>query len=291
MTAQPAEEMWSRTTASTSSSDGFTVTNRFVKAYSVVCDPTDDQDVALTAPNIPLRGDLLPGTSQMRVTDKQADRISPIFWITTVTWTGESGPSGVDDAPWNQPPVQSWDNVISQEVIDEDRHGKPIVNAVGTPIEGITIPVVDWILRIEKNYRTINLPALHIYLHSVNSDIIPTSLGPFGPGLAKLQRFRPEPQFNDSGVVTFWKVNAEIGFRYPWRTEARKSWWPRRLNEGYKFRTVDGRVINALDDNQANVSRPILLRPDGRPANNPNESQPVEVDAFIPLPYRALGLL
>ena len=290
MAVGPAIRMWSRTNASLQSQEGLTRNGRIDYAYSVVCDVTDDEDAVMTAPDMPLLGDRWRVNSQMRVKNKVAQQVSPIFWIVQVTYEGEFGPGGAGSDPVLEQPKEEWDHIATTEAIDEDRHGKAIATANGELIHGVTETLYDWVVRIERNYATLDMFNLHRYMRSVSSDSVVTKLGTFPPGTAKLIKFKPKPMF-DEVVGGYWKVNAEVAFRFPYNVPATQAWWPRRRHEGFMVRQADGVTIrHAVDDGHDKVSTPVSLKLDGKFEPDATVGHFVTFDIPTPLPYAALGL-
>jgi hypothetical protein len=294
MTVSAAEEMWSRSRGSISSQDGgrnkkATIT----KGYSVTMDPTDDVTDIAEAAGLPDIGELYPGSSQIRVVDKQPERISPNYGIAIIKWEGEIGPDGLGDSPTGIPPTVKWGTISSDEPIDEDINGRPFANTVGEPVIGLTAKVFDRVAFIERNYAfgAFNLAQLQAYYHAYNSDNIITTAGMFGPGLARLTRFDPEEVFaQEAPGGGYWKVQAEVTFRFPYRVQPLHAWWKRFRNEGFKMRNDLGRVINAPDENGDPVTSPILLKVDGTREPNDRNAHFVEQTELTALPYSALGL-
>lgn len=296
MTAQQAIKMWSRHDASVESSDGKKYTASARETYQVLCDVGDGPSEILSAPGLPSLHDRFPGTSQVRVISKIPTQISPIFWHVDVGYKGEFGPGGSGDSPLNQPPTIRWGKVESDEPVDEDLAGKAIVTANNEPIEGVTKKINDLTVTITRNYAGIDMAATHEYLHSVNSDRFLN----FSAGVAKLVDFSAEEKVSER-VGGYWEVTATIQFRYPYRTTPQKAWYARVLHQGFKVKIPivgpvqpgkpDYRIINAVDANMQDLTRPVLLKSTGYEETNPNAAHWLELQIYKPLPYNDLGLL
>ncbi len=287
MTVQAAERMWSRDSSSLSTDDGKNKTLTISEGYSVVADPTDKTLDVYSAPDLPFVDDLYPGTLGIYCKKKTPRRISPIYWIVHVEWEGEIGNGGLQDHPVNKPPILSWGHVEEEIEIDEDVNGNPIATAAGERYQGVTKKVHDITLNVKRNYWTIDIPATHAYLHSVNGD----TFAGFEPGLGRMTAFDATEKF-DQNKSGYYEVSATIQFRYPYRTTPARAWWRRILHEGYYVRTagVDDPPTRAVRQGSP-VVQPVLLNSAGYLL--PDGDDPVwkEFEIYHPLPYQALGLL
>lgn len=296
MTAQTAVKMWSRHDAAVESDDGKKYTSTARETYQIVCDVGDTVGTILAAPGLPRLHDIYPGAAQTRVVAKTPRQISPIFWHVDVAYKGDFGPNGAEDSPLNQPPTIKWGKIESDELVDEDLSGKAIVTVNNEPIEGVTKKISDLTVTITRNYAALDLPATHEYLHSVNSD---NFLG-FAPGVARLVAFDAEEVIAQR-IGGYWQVTAGFQFRYPYRTTPQKAWYARLLHQGFKVRIPivgpvqpgqpNYRIINAVDSNGQELTRPILLKSTGFEETNPQMAHWLEWQIYKPLPYNALGLI
>jgi len=310
MTVEAAEEMWSRTKLSLQSPDGRRRKIRITKGYTVVTEPDDKIEDVLEAESLPKIMDLYPDSKQIRVTKVDPQKVSPIYYIVLVNYEGEVEGQNFASDPVDTPPTIRWRNVITEEEIDTafDENDLeqivPIATLNHEPVRGITERVVDWVALIERNYSygAFDLPSIHNYLRSVNSDSIITNLGTFAPGVARLTRFEPEEVTSETsgGYV---KVHAEVTFRYPYNTTAERAWWKRYLHQGYIMRVrpngapADGtsdRFVNAKEGNNNRSLKPIYLDEEGFPIPDPTDPLTPphwrEQPTLFPLPYSALGL-
>lgn len=284
MTVQTATKMWSRHDAGLQSERGQRFKANIREAYQVVCDATDTLRDVSNAPGLPSLGTLYPGFSQIRVTDMAPRQVSPIYWIVEVTYSGNYGPGGVTDSPLNERPQIRFGKIESDEPVDQDYNGAPIVTVNGESIEGVTKKISDVTISIQRNYAGIDLAATYQYLDSVNSD---TFLG-FAPGVVRLTDFSAEEVYS-AEQGGYWRVNAGFQCRWPYNTTPQKAWWARVRHEGFMVNT--GSVIqHAVVEGQP-VSKPVLLKSDGTIEPNKNNAIWLEFQLYQPLPYNALGLI
>lgn len=297
--------MWSKPTTSATASDNFRKYQiKLQRAYQCVTSPDETESGVYNGTD--LQGNQLPQLGARFGLDypfAYADNISierpsPILWIVTVDYTGELGPgdSNNENNPLFAPPRIDWDDVESEQEIDEDFDGNPIQTINGEPIEGVKALIPDQTVAIKRNMLLFNPYVQARYRRAVNSDIF---LG-WPPGTAKLMKLSASNVPNDQGG--YWEVSAQIQFRYPYRTTPEKAWYSRVRHEGYYERVeLSGpgavtKVVRAVDSNKEPVTKPVLLDQSGFriPGVEPGEQQTahwLEFKLYDSLPYSALGLL
>lgn len=276
--------MWSRHDGTVTAEGGRKYKATIREAYQVICDPEDTFRDVSNGPGVPLLNDLYPGSSQIRVVSRTPRQVSPIFWIIEITYEGSFGPLGISQSPLQERPTIKWGKIESDEPVDQDFNGSPIVTVNGEPIEGVTKKISDVTCTIQRNFAAISLPATYQYLHSVNSD---TFLG-FAPGVVRLTDWSAEEQFAEE-IGGYWRVTAGFQMRWPYNTTPAKAWWARVLNQGYQIK-VGGEIQMATYKGQP-VSKPVLLKTDGTIETNNANAVWLEYQLYQPLPYNALGLL
>jgi hypothetical protein len=297
--------MWSKPTTSASASDNFRKFQiKLQRAYQCVTTPDETESGVYNGTD--LQGNQLPQLGARFGLDypfAYADNISierpsPILWIVTVDYTGELGPgdSNNENNPLFAPPRIDWDDVETEQEIDEDFDGNPIQTINGEPIEGVKALIPDQTVSIKRNMLLFNPYVQARYRRAVNSDIF---LG-WPPGTAKLMKLSASNVPNDQGG--YWEVSAQIQFRYPYRTTPERAWYSRVRHEGYYERVelsgpgAGTKVVRAVDSNKEPVTKPVLLDESGFriPGVEPGEVQTahwLEFKLYDSLPYAALGLL
>lgn len=288
MAAGPALEMWSKQTGNAASPDGKQRTIAMQRAFTVTLDPADPLEIAYLSSGLPLVGNPYPGTLFVICRSLDVSRMAPSLAMVTASYSGEIGEGGASSSPIANETIVTYRGQITDELIDQDINGKPIVTANGEPIEGISERIPDHVATIEKNFASINLPAISAYLRSRNSD---TFLG-FAPGTARLWEYSASNVISD-GVAGFWKVQATIVFREPYNTTPDKAWWKRVRHEGVLVRsTPTSQPQIAFDPvTKTPVTRPVLLKADGTRETDPDNAHWLEFETTLELPYAALGLL
>ena len=287
MTVQTATRMWSRTGGSISTTDGRDRSATVREGYQVVCDPADDVSEILDAPGLPRLEQTYSGTAAIFCKRKSPTQVSPILWTVDVDWEGEFGPSGSESHPINNPAEIEWSDVETDEPIDEDFDGSPIVTVNGEPISGVTIKIADQVLTIEKNFLAINTAAIASYRRATNSD---TFYG-WAPGTARMIGFTAKRAFVRSTppIDEYWNVSARFQFREPYQTTADKAWYARVRHEGY-FVKVGAKIVHATDDRKEKVSKPVLLKSDGTRETVNANAHWLEIKRYDSLPFNSLGL-
>jgi hypothetical protein len=285
--------MWSKQVGTAESPDGKMRIITMQRAFTITLAATDRLEVAYQAEGLPLVNELYPGTSFVILRKLSPSRISPILVLMVAEYSGEIGPGDITSSPIDNDVIISWRNASTDEAIDQDWNGNPIVTVNGEPIEGISERVSDQVATIERNFLAVNLAAVSAYLKSVNSDLY---LG-FPPGTGRLMDYTAQNIIQD-GVAGFWKVSATIQFREPYNTTPDKAWYKRVRHEGYMVRATPGAKPQIAWDEPSKtpVTKPILLAADGTRLPIPADATQVtahwlEFQTLGALPYNALGLL
>lgn len=292
MSISSVVKMWSRNESNAVVRANFrTMDVTFKEAYQVVCsyDSTVLDVYAAVDPTtgvrMPLRGEPFPGVDTVYAKSVSPKQISPIFWIVDCEYVGEVGPSG-DDSPLNSPPVIDFDDIETEEEIDEDFDGYPIINANYEPIEGVRVGIPDLVMNISRNYASYSTYTQAMYRRAVNSD----SFFNWPAGTARITKLRARQVNTDT--LGYWRVDASIRFRYPYRTTSAKAWYSRMRHQGFYERlTPGGVIVRAVDGNKEPVTKPILLKENGTRETNPNNAYWLEIKKYDSLPFNALGLL
>jgi len=288
MAAGPAIEMWSRQNGTAESPDGRQRILTMQRAFTVTLGAADPLEVVYQSAGLPLVGDLYPGSFAIDCKTLTPERVSPIMAIVTANYSGESGPSDPSSSPIDLPYSIVWGGVTTDEAIDEDWNGKPIVTKNGEPIEGLTERITDDTVTIERAFLSVNRYALRAYRRATNSD---TFLG-WPPGTARIIDDEARAVFV-GGVIKYWHVRATIQFREPFRTTPARAWYKRVRHEGILVRdTPSGKPHVAWDEKaKTPVTKPVLLKADGTKETNPEAAHWLEFQTLGSLPFNALGLV
>jgi hypothetical protein len=208
--------------------------------------------------------------------------------MVTVTYSGEVSPRDNNGTPIETTVKVTWNATVTDEAIDEDWNGLPIVTKNNEPIEGLTEKLADDVVTIERNFLTVNRYALRQYRRATNSD----TFLEWPPGTARIINDEATATFVD-GIAEYWTVRMSIQFREPFNTTPEKAWWKRVRHEGVWVRdTPSDEPYHAWDlKTKTPVSKRILLKEDGTRETDPENAHWLEFQTLGSLPFSALGLL
>lgn len=293
MSILSVDKMWSRSSSDAGYTDKFRKLDvSFTEAYQVLHDPNEPKLNVYQADGIPTAGTPYPGFTFVLVQGASIESLSPILSIVTVKYSGEAGlqgKPGSSPSPLFSPPKIDWDDVETEEDVDEDFNGSAIVTANYEPIVGIKRPIADQTVTIRRNFASFNPYIQARYRQAVNSD---TFLG-WPPGTARITKLSASNVLDtDFG---YWEVTASIQFRYPYRTTPDKAWYKRTLHQGFYERVdIAGggfRIVRAADKEKKPVTKPVMLDASGYRLADGGVPHYLEFQIFDSLPYNALGLI
>ena len=289
-----ATKMWSKDDFDVTATKGLRKKARITEAYQITCPPNYSKVEVSAIAGIPATGSVYISEDSnggaialptIRCKTRSFQKLGPIYWIATLKYEGEFGDAGPDAAATATRPIISWTDTETDEAIDQDWDGNPIVTANGEPIEGVTMKIADNVLTVERNYRFFSPWLTSQYRHSVNSD----TFASYPAGTGRMTRFSAKQAWDedDNG---YWQVSASIQFRYPYNTTPERAWYARVRHEGY-YERVSGDIVRAVDDNKEPTTKPVLLKTDGTRETNSENAHWLEFKRYQPLPYNSLGLL
>lgn len=222
-----------------------------------------------------------------RIKDIARKQVSMNYWTATVTYKTPAFDSQNpnDQAPWNQPATVDADDSSVDGALDEDINGNPIVTANNEPIEGLTRPFSDFVLRIRKNFLYFTSAGYYTYKDAVNSDVY---LG-FPPGVLRVTGLTAQELIHDN--QRYAAVTAMVTARKPYRTTYERAWWARVRHEGYYVRESAGSdvIYHALDSLGQKVSKPVLLDADGVRVPDGGSAHWLEFEIFESVPLSGMG--
>lgn len=297
MPVTSVDEMWSRSNSDAKLTDKFRKFEiSFTRAFQVLHTVDTTKLEIYQASGIPAAGSSYPGFPFCFADQAQVQQISPVYHIVTVNYTGEmgasggnGGPTGGAPSPLFAPPKIDWDDVETEEDVDEDFDGNPIVTKAFEPIQGIKRPIPDQTVTIRRNFPFFNPYIQARYRQAVNSD---TYLG-WPAGTGRITKFSASNVADP--VFGYWEVTATIQFRYPYRTTPDKAWYKRVRHEGfYELVNVTGggtRVVRSVDTDKKPVTKPVLLDANGYRLPDGDPPHWLEFKIFDSLPFGALGLI
>jgi len=284
VTILEVKKAWSRTGADATTNDGQTFRLTIEEGYQIThsADATDIE--IMSANDLPLITSKHPDCYAICKRIGPLSKLGPIYSIVGVGYEGQFGPGQLNDHPINKRPEYTWSDTTSNESIDSDWNGNPIITANGEPIQGGTMEIADQTLTVTRNFALFSPWVTHQYRHSVNSD----AFASYPPGTARLVGFSATKEYSND--FEYWSVNARIQFRYPYNTTPARAWWLRVRHEGFQERK-NGVIVRALDKRGDPEPRPVMLRLNGTRETNETLAYWLEFQRYQSLPYAALGLL
>jgi hypothetical protein len=280
MTVVNVTKMWSKNGGSLSSARLSAIDQIWsnTEGYQVLTTIGTQEDEVVAAVGIPRIGDQHSTGIESYCESVDADEVSPIFWMVTVSYRGVPNDDAVE---------VEWTDTTTTEPIDRDITGRAIMTVNLEPVDGLSMDVNDQIVVIRRKFLTINTAGIAAYRRSTNSD---TYLG-WAPGTARLVGFSAKNRFAYNGIQELWDVTARIQFREPYaNTTPAEAWYKRWRHEGLYIK--DGSIIRRATDGQGQeVVKPVLLKLDGTQETDPDAAYFFHSQVYGSLPYSALGLI
>lgn len=234
------------------------------RGFTVVFDTRDNPIqrplLANEAPGVPHYGEFHPYSSYLWVDNKTVMARSPILFDVLIHYTSaDISPNGTKPiAPWEEKRVLRWGSVVSNEKIDMDIKGNPILNsAKQSPDPPLTEDFYDTTLTISENKKSFDSRLAAEYKNTVNAD---TFYG-YPPGSVICTEYAAESAwYNDT---QYWKITKEFRIRLP-ILKGTKGWTRRLLDEGFKVLAEPNVLptdtsIRIVDSQQNPISEPALL--------------------------------
>lgn len=230
-----------------------------------------------------------PSDTDMVLASFRVRRLSPIYFELDARYTKDlTGQQGL--TPTERPVVVTQPAVgfsTTEEPVDVDADGFALVTKNG---EGYDPPCLqefnDLILVFEKNVDTVDYQEYRSLKGSVNSDMF---FG-FDNFTCRCLDIKATPA--QEGEFVFYKQSATIAIRAPFAGVATiHTWWRRILHEGY-YEKVGGRIVRALDEDGAEMTRPVLLdTTTGERINDPTAAQWKYHRRFNEVAYASYNLI
>jgi hypothetical protein len=265
---------------------GWTTATAQLRFNAFCTDPNDNEGIVRDSVLIPYEKSRHPYFAQLRCMGIDVSRRGPLHYEVTADYQSRPYREGNgDQSPLSQPTIISYFTITSEEPIEDDVDGNAIVTACGEPIEGITRPISDLGVRLQKNFGSFDPASFYLFIDCVNSD---TFLG-FPPGTLRIANIGADEQFftdEDNNEVPFWAVNVEIHARKPYRVEPSEAWYKRVRHEGYRVKSANPfsgelEFVKATDDAGFPVNKPVLLNEDGTKKSIPKDDLSVEADHLL----------
>ena len=265
-------ERWSGPQAQSESQDGKEGSYRTRRVFDVtVDDPVNDtEETALFATGVPRVRDPHPLSSFLRCVSVSARRASPILWEVDCQYSIPT--RDPRRSPLAEPAKISFRSATTEQAIDEDVNGAPLVNVNGEAYDPpLSEPVSDLMMVVTRNQAEFNAIYYQGFKNRVNSD---TFLG-WPAGTARCVDIEADSVSDED--FQYWTVTYTFHFRGQDRMSSiGRAWWRRIRNEGYLVRADADGTPNASASprpkmhDQGEVSPvPVLLKTNGTEETNP----------------------
>lgn len=270
------------------------------RVFTLLSDSVNDNELTIkyaaqAAGLLPRRGEAHPSNFYLRCVNVDIRRTSLIYYEATASYTSIGGGDDGQQDPTLDPPEYRWGFAESQEPIDQDADGKPIVTVHGESFDPpLTETVYTLMLSATKNVAVFNPIVAADYIGSVNTD---TFLGVFPPGTALITQF--EANSVTTNDLVYWRQTTGLQFRTgePNTTNA-KAWWRRVRAEGFLV-TVDSVLgggakdnVRAVDKNGEPATKPVLHdKTTGEEILDPEDAQWYEWKTKKTRPFGAISLI
>lgn len=294
---------WSLATSSLS------VTGRSAfEVYTVLFDaPDDNLEVdARSATGVPrVQVDTHPADNFLVATNATTKMLSPVLVEVSIdygtpavagfrTIVGDTGESYID---WS--PQVRWSTIESEDLVDHDADGLPIVNSAG---DMITIPQKfnDPVYRLSRNIATFDPDLISPYMYRGGAISSTAFLGA-PAGQAKIVHLEAEEVY--FGASKYVHISVAVAFRQPVNdaglTTAQKSeyaWYRRHANRGYRVKVGEKMFraqVDPADDGiktDSPTPEPVLLKADKTRETNPANTVWIYTKPSLVLDFAGLGV-
>lgn len=277
---------------------------KIVRPWTVlVSDLSDDEQVAVNAPQLPADGSGLPGDPTMIVKRKRGRARNQYFFDVDVEYGGRGTLQNPN--PTANATVYRWSSVEVTERVDIDLDGKPYVNTAAMPFEGGSERVIaDQVLHVQRylDVGQFDAKRQRQFKRASNADKFLHA----DPGQCLITSI--EGTFVKEGIISYWDVTGSVQFKdpadYPFIMPARL-WHDRKINEGLEeylgpialpsppfppgINVPTWRPI--LDSNGNRITRPALLKYQGDPNDWPINPTMQTLRLGIPSPSNPIQII
>ena len=237
---------------------------------------------------VPRVGSRHPYSPWVYVTGVRArQKTGPMNWMVEVIYSTRPVQSGEEIInpfvnPLDQPWEVEWTFVTSNEAIDRDVNGKPIMNSAGESFDPpITKDIQDLVLRVVRNEAYYNAAVAADYIGSINRDWFKG----FAPGMVRCTDC--SGRLMRSANMVYWQVSYEFQMRTEKDSETNEviGWRRRILDQGFReLVKQDDETYKAeriTDVNGNPISEPWPLDGKGAAIGEPIPGQVPEGTTFL----------
>jgi hypothetical protein len=196
-----------------------------------------------------------------------------LFYQVSVEYEGKTpDPNNPAENPLNRPPVISYGSVTQEVEIDfaldvypsrtlvGDSY--PIQTINGEPINGVTMPITDLIIIVERNLPSFDPDSITTYTNKVNSQ----NWFKCPAGTARIMDISARSNFNPD--FPYWEATASFQVRRGrGPVPDSRAWWHRTAHQGYLIKNSAGTKIDYAKAEPADdfttrgttVAQPVML--------------------------------
>ena len=151
------------------------------RSFNVFTSTAEDDDLTVKLdPRLPLETSRHPLFPLLFCKSVSLSRKNNVHWEVTANYI--SAPYRDTSGPVSQPTEIDTFTITNEEPIDEGIAGNPIATVNGERIYGISRPISDLGIRLNKKFRFFDQASFYTYIDTVNSD---TFIG-FPPGVLRV---------------------------------------------------------------------------------------------------------
>lgn len=254
-----------------------------VRVFNVFLDgknPADNDITVKLDPRLPVEKSRHPLWPLLFCKTVQMSRKGPLHYEVTASYISPAYRDATN--PTLQPTEIDTFTITNDEPIDEDIDGKPIATVNGERIYGVSRPISDLGIRLNKKFRFFDPATFYTYIDCVNAD---TFIG-FQPGLLRIVNISASNEWVDE--VPYANVTVEIHARKPYRTTPAKAWYKRVRHEGFYVKK-NNRIQRAKDGAGKERVEPVMLGPDGTEKADQTQADWLEFQVFSLISFSSMG--
>ncbi len=263
MAASDPKLKWSGDIYGVQSEDGRTFRTVYREIWTVLLDKDDHTSIASSADGLPALRDASSFNSYLRVSSKNARRVSPLMAEVDVDYSSNTNGDGDNQDPTLLPAKV---RVSAQDVeigFDHDGDGKRVSTIVGEPYRGLMTVETQTVITVSRALAFWDGVKSVQFANKTNAD----EFAGFEPGTILCKGFDSENM--DFDGLVYFQVTGRFISRdpYPGRP-ASETWWKRVLRAGLYCYVIEQPGDfhfreRCLDSNGLPSTVPMVLNDDG----------------------------
>jgi len=215
-----------------------------------------------------------------------ANQISSKMWTVDCVWetlTSGDVEKSNGTAPVSRDSVFSYSTREVERIAEKDKDGNAIVNAAGDEFNPAPVKRAGaGVIICKKNFNSFDATAVDTYLFKRNSG----TLFGFAANQLLCSNITAEEQKEIIDDVSYTYVSVSLEFEIDSADEHKLM----ILEKGFRYLNDDDELVNAVDDQQHQVSDPILLDADGHKLDTAADPVFAEREIYTSVDFSSLGL-